>query len=314
VSAVASILWTSAAKAAPSELPPEVGYNYGEIESPRSAATGGALRATATGTSALFINPANMALAKLYHLSGIAQIYPEAGKQSYGGAIVDSIISASSVAGGFGGTWTQQDPEGLKRESTDLRFALALPVSDVLFIGAAGRMLSFSQNGLGPLGLSPVSGGLPYANILNTFTFDAGVTLRPISQLAIALTGHNLTNPDTALVPVSGGLGLGLITDVLSVSADAVLESRTFQKNNVRIMGGAEVLVADKFVVRGGYRFDSGLATHAVSGGFGYVDPRFAVDASVRRGVAGEEYTAVIFGFTVHIEALGLGQESNSDY
>src|ERR1700760_3257218 len=44
--------------AAQSKLPPSVTFNYGENETPRSAAMGGALRALATGSSALFLNPA----------------------------------------------------------------------------------------------------------------------------------------------------------------------------------------------------------------------------------------------------------------
>ncbi len=309
-----ALLGPGRAAAAPSNLPPEVGYNYGEIETPRLAALGGGLRATSTGTSALFVNPANMAAARLYHLTAMAQIHPEAARQSYGGAIVDSIISSSSIAGGLGGTWSQQDPEGIQREWTDLRFGLAMPVGDIFFLGAAGRMLSLSQNGLGPLGQSAVSGGLPFRNIANTITFDAGATLRPVPEFSISITGHNLTNPDTALAPVMGGLGVGFTTDVVSLSADAVLESRTFDRSNVRAMGGVEVLLAERFALRGGYRFDSYIETHALSGGFGYVDPRFAVDASLRRSVAGEEYTVIVFGFTVHVEALGLGSESTSDY
>ena len=54
------------AVAAPSELPSELGYNYGKQESPRVLAMGGALRALSNSTEALYENPANMAATRVY--------------------------------------------------------------------------------------------------------------------------------------------------------------------------------------------------------------------------------------------------------
>ncbi|HSC87217.1 MAG TPA: hypothetical protein VLC09_08110 [Polyangiaceae bacterium] len=311
---LATFAWAQAAAADPSALPPEVGYNYGEVETPRMTAVGGATRATGIGTTALFSNPANMAAAQVYHVTAMAQIHPEAARQSYGGGIVDSVISSSGVAGGVGGLWNQQDPEGVNREWTDFRAALAMPIADVLFVGASGRAFAMSQRGLGPLGQSYVSGGIPDSSIINTFTFDMGATLRPVPEFSIALVGHNLTNPDTALLPLMGAVALGAHTKDFALGADAVLESRTFGEAMVRFQGGGEVLIADVLTLRAGYRFDQGLATQALSGGLGYVDRRFSVDASVRRSVVGYEYTAISFGFTLHIEALGLGAEAEPNY
>ncbi len=94
----------SPARAEESDLPPEVGWNYGEIETPRTAAMAGALRAYSNAIDALFINPANMAATRVYHLGVLAQIWPEASRQSYGGGAVDSIVSSTRLAGGIGGT------------------------------------------------------------------------------------------------------------------------------------------------------------------------------------------------------------------
>ncbi len=314
--AVASIssAWSLHAAADPSSLPPEVGYNYGEIETPRMTAVGGATRATGIGTTALFSNPANMAAAQTYHISAMAQIYPEAARQSYGGGIVDSVISSTGIAGGVGGVWNQQDPEGMNRESTDFRFGLAMPVADVLFLGATGRAFALSQRGLGPLGQSYASGGIPAGTILNTFTFDAGATLRPIPEFSIAIVGHNLTNPDTSLLPLMGALALGAHTKDFSLGGDIVLDARTYNQSMFRFQGGGEVLIADVLTLRAGYRYDQGLNTQAISGGLGYVDRRFSIDAAVRRSVAGYEYTAITFGFTIHIEALGLGAEPGGEF
>src|SRR5262245_20147293 len=89
--ALASALMARPSAADPSELVPEVGYNYGEIESARATALGGAMRALGNGTTALYMNPAGMPLTRVYHLEGMAAIWPEARRQSYGAAAVDSV-------------------------------------------------------------------------------------------------------------------------------------------------------------------------------------------------------------------------------
>lgn len=307
-------LWTTHAQADPSRLEPEYGYNYGDIETPRIAAVGGALRATANSTSAIFVNPANMAASQIYHVSALSQIYPEAARQSYGGAVVDSIVSSTGIAGGLSGVWSSQDPEGIQRETIDFRFGAALPIEDVFYIGLLGRTLSLNQKGTGPLGSSQVSGGIPDSSIVTAFTLDAGATVRPIPEFAIALTGHNLTNPDHAFLPLMGGLGVGVGTKIFSIAADAVIEARTFRETKLRAMLGGEVLLAEAITLRAGYRFDSGLNQHSVSGGAGYIDKKFSVDMAVRRSATGPELTAIMVGFSLHIESLGLGEEDASNY
>src|SRR5690606_26411473 len=109
---------------------------------------------------------------------------------------------STGIAGGLGGIWTLQDPDGIGREWLDLRFGLAMPLGDIFFLGVTGKYITLQQNGVGPLGYSRVSGGLKDSNIIQTMTFDAGATLRPIPQFSIAITGHKLTNLDTSLVPI----------------------------------------------------------------------------------------------------------------
>ena len=93
-----SLTLTSRARADASAIVPEVGYNYGEVETARSAAMGGALRALGNGVTGLYLNPANMALTRVYHLMALAQIWPESRRQTYGAAAVDSgQICASAI-------------------------------------------------------------------------------------------------------------------------------------------------------------------------------------------------------------------------
>lgn len=300
---------------AASEVPPEVGYNYGQVESPRVAALGGALRASSNSTEALFINPANMAVSRVYHIGALAQIWPESNRQSYGLGIVDSIVSASRLAGGLGGTFNRQDPEGVDRTSFDVRFALAYPFSEHFFMGGSGHYLSLKQAGF-PRGIyslvpSQAAAGLNDSAIVQTLTFDAGLTLKPSQEVAISVVGYNLTDPGSSFLPLMLGGGASYGEKDFSIEADVVGDFTTYETGKVRAMGGGELLLGDHFPLRGGYRYDQGAKSHAISGGFGYIDKAYTLDFSVGRVVSGDAATIIVIGFKYHVESTGLGPEGD---
>jgi hypothetical protein len=298
------------AHADPSTLPPEVGYNYGMTEAPRTAGMAGAQRAFSNSTDALFVNPANMAAARVYHIAAIAQLWPEAGRQSYGGAIVDSIVSASRLAGGLGFGWTGQDPSGVDRSAFDVRAALAFPFSDHFYLGAAGRYLSLKQNGF-PRGLydlppSLAASGKRGEAIVQNITFDAGATIKPIPELGFALVGQNLTSAGNGFLPLMFGGGVAYGTSDFTVEVDSVGDFTTYGSTKTRLMVGGEYLAADHFPLRLGYRYDEGQTSHAVTGGLGYIDTAYSIDLSFQRVVSGGDATAIIIGFKYHVESGGL--------
>lgn len=297
-------------EAAPSELEPEVGYDAGQMETPRSAAMGGALRALGTSSEALFLNPANMAAARVYHLAGVAQIWPQARRQSYGGAAVDSVVNRKGIAGGLAANWTQQDADGVDRTSTDFRFAMAAPLSQKFFVGAAARYLTLAQNGQpGTLGLEPslASGGLADEDIVNDITFDAGVTVKPTPELSIAAVGQNLTDAGHGFLPLLLGGGVGYGSSEFSIEVDALSDLTTYDSAKWRFMTGGELLLANVLRLRGGYSYAEGEALHSISGGAGYLSREFSIDASVRTSVKGPQSVALVFGFKYHIDAVGIG-------
>jgi len=305
---------TTVVHAEPSKLPPEVGYNYDEIETGRVAAKNGADRALGSSVSALFQNPANMATSRVYHAAALLQIWPEASRQSYGVGAVDSVGSSSRIAGGLGATWSRQDPDGVDRTSSDLRFAFAYPLSDKLFVGAGGRFMWLSENGAGPLGPSYASSGLDGDKILKNFAFDLGLTLRPGGGLSLALVGNNLNGSDSGYQPLTLGGGIGFARDKFGIEGDLVADLATWDKTKMRAMLGSEVLLGDHAVVRGGYRFDDGAKSHSASLGLGYIDKVFSADLGVRRILAGDAATAVVLTFTYHVESTGLTPTPNETW
>ncbi len=311
---VAFASFARVARADKSTVPPEVGYNYQEIETPRITATNGAVRALSSSTEALFDNPANMSVARVYHLTALAQIWPESGRQSYGAAAVDSVGSSSRLAGGVGATYNTQDTDGIDRRWTDIRFALSYPFSDKFYMGVAGRYLMLSQNGEGPLGASLASSGLAGDKIVRSVSFDAGATFKPTDGLSLSIVGTNLNNPGNGFQPtgVAGGIGFG--KDLFSLEADVAGDFTTYDKTTVRAMAGGEVLLGDHFPLRAGYRYDDGAKSHSLSGGLGYVDTLFSAEIAIRRVVTGEPVTAIVFGFTYHLDSSGLTQNETDSF
>jgi hypothetical protein len=289
----------------------EQGFEQGRIQTPRSTAFGGAQTALGTSTTALYENPANLPLSRVYHFEGLAGLGPEARRQSYGAGVVDS--STSRVAGGIGGTWNVLDPDGIHRQWTDLRLALAYPFGDRFSLGATGRYLRADQRiGSGPLAQSntpdAASDGSPNGPIFNAFTFDVGATFVLTEGLRIAAVGHNLTNPGTGLAPtwVSGGIGYG--HDLFSVEFDAAADFTTFKSTRARYMAGGEVFLANRVPLRVGYRYDDGLKTHAISGGLGYVDKSWSVELGGMHEIAGEHpATFLTLGLRLFYNATGGG-------
>lgn len=306
LAAVFVAIVTRPAHADSSKLDPAIGYNYDEIETGRTAATAGAQRALSTSIGAAFINPANIARERVYHIGAFAQLWPEAKRQSYGAAASDSVSSGSHLAAAAGVTYNFQDPDGIDRRWTDARVAIAYPFSDQFYFGLGGRYLWLSQNGLGPLGLSSVSSGLKGEQIVRNFSFDAGATFRPVPELSLSLVGANLSNPGHGFFPTSLGGGIGYGGKQVALEGDLVADFTTWDATRVRAMAGIETLFADHYSVRGGYRYDQGPGSHALALGTAYIDRMFILDIAVRRTFSGGNATAVVLGFTYHLESSGM--------
>lgn len=309
----AGVAFAAPAAADPSDLPPEIGFDYGDTETPRIAAMGGALRAFSSSTESIYINPGNMAATRVYHIGALAALWPEASRQTYGAAAVDSVGSRTQLAGGLAFAFNRQDPDGVDRQWNDLRFALAFPFSPQFQLGMAGRVMWLKQNGDGPLGSDAVASGLPDDNIVRDFTFDAGMSFRPTPEFAISLVGNSLTNPDHGFLPSRLGGGMGYGTPDFTIEADVVSDFTTWQRTTVLAMGGFEYLAGNVVPLRLGYRYDEGAATHWLSGGLGYVDQEIAAEISARRSVSGEKATAIMIGFKYHLESAGPGISGGFD-
>ncbi|APR83126.1 Hypothetical protein A7982_08475 [Minicystis rosea] len=315
---LAGLLAPGRAEADPSALPPSITYNYGENESARSAAMGGALRATGYGTTGIFQNPATIAAQRLYHIEASAQVTPETNRQVYGGTVVDSVTSrlcgSFSFVGGFA------DPSGIDRSFLDMRLALAFPITDRILIGLGGRYLKLTQSGLGPFGMSSVSGGLFDANstdtprgrmpMVNAVTWDAGLVIKPTDSFYIAAVGQNLTYTKNGILPLTVGGGIGYGSETFSIEADGIADIGSWDKPTARVGAGAEYVISGMVPVRAGYKFDQGGKLHTLSVGTGFIHPIFSVEATVKRTLSNPGATSMVFSIAYHLDSSGVTKPS----
>jgi opacity protein-like surface antigen len=298
---------------------------YGESETPRSAAMGGALRALGSGSAGIFLNPAAMATARLYHIEALTQYTPETRRWVLGGTIVDSITSKLAGAFSIQGIPLPMDPDGIRRTSLDLRLGLAYPITDRFILGINGRYLKVNQSGTAPssygFGSSLVSGGLfdPTSGspptgrtaLVNTATVDVGLVVKPADTFYIAAVGQNLTYANNGFLPLLVGGGLGYGNDTLAVEVDGLADVSSWgvpgaAKPTARLMAGAEYKVAGIVPLRLGYRFDQGAKLNTLSFGSGYVGSEFAVEVSVKRTISNPGATTVFLGIAYYLESSGL--------
>jgi hypothetical protein len=296
-----------AASADPSTTTLEQGYDLGQIQNPREMAFGGAQTAIGTSTGALYNNPANLPLARVYHFEGLAAVSPEARRQSYGLGVVDS--STSRLAGGIAATFNALDPDGIHRTWTDVRLGLGYPLGDRLAVGAVVRYIRANQGiTSGPLGASLVSDGTPAGPIFDDLTVNLGATLIPADGFRIGVVGQNLTNPGVGFAPTTLQSGAGYTSELFSLEADAMADFTTYKSIAGRYMAGGELFLGGHVPLRLGYRFDDGTRTHSLSGGLGYVDSKWSVEASVRQDVV-SEHPSTMIGLSVRFfyNAEGAG-------
>jgi hypothetical protein len=248
---------------------------------------GGGLAATGASTVALYQNPANMELSRVYHFEAEGAFSPEARRYDFGGAIVDS--ANGRFAGGLGANFGMLDPDGIHRSWDDFRVGLSYQFSPHFSLGIAGRYLGVEQNAsVGPFGDSLISSGTPSKALAQYVTGDVGLTITPIESLHISVVGHNLTDPGVSLAPTTLVGAIGYDSRVFALESDVLTDFTSFETTVVRFNLGGELLVGEHVPLRVGYRYDQGTNTHALSGGLGYIGQQWSAEFSVRQDIVGD--------------------------
>ena len=214
--------------------------------STRSIGMGGALRGAATGTAALSLNPSGISLARSYVIEGGYQFLRGSDGHVASLAIADST-SGFNIGGGIYYNYVTASPSGAgERGRHEAGAALSFPFGDKVSLGGTVRYLRIRREM--ETVLKPKTNG---------FTFDAGLTVRPVSFVSIGLAGRGLRDMEDPQAPLTLGGGLALTPRPELVVAVDAYNVQVAPASYLVISGGAEYTIASMLSVRlGGGRMD----------------------------------------------------------
>ncbi len=246
---------------------------------PRAVGLGQTLRASPSGTSGIYQNPAVIAMTPLYHIEAMYQFTGQENMHTGGLAIVDSVTTI--IAAGLAFNYSNITQSRTKHVAYDGRLAIAGGIGDVFYLGMTGRYLHVEQNKSsskwGPIGRAalPPSG----SQQVDGFTFDAGMALKAGKVVTLGIAGYNLTNTGSVFAPIElgGGISLNLFR-IWLLELDPVIDFTSHDDVSVDINFGTEVFLLDALALRAGYMFDIYYDLHSLTAGVAYVHSRFSID------------------------------------
>lgn len=271
------------------------------VESVRGMALGSGVRASAASAHALSVHPANLAQGGLYHLSSQVGYNAAQRRTTVGGSVVDSMTS--KLAAGLSARAFFGDGPAGEHSGWEGRLGLGIPVTEAVRLGIAGRFSKFTitDDGAVPR-VNEASPDDPAeeavqlrAYDIKAFSLDASIGLQLTEGLQLAALGYNLVKTDSPLAPQQVGGSLSFGGTSFALGGDVLVDLTTFDKAKLLAGGGAEYFAQDTFPLRVGYQFDQGRKHHFVTGGLGYVDQRFAVQAALRQRLGSASETRLMF-------------------
>jgi hypothetical protein len=140
---------------------------------------------------------------------------------------------------------------------------------------------------------------------IKAFTMDAAITLRPVPGFAIAALAYNMVNTHSPLAPLILGGSAAFSSSGLTVGGDVLFDLNKqglFSAPPVLVGGGIEYLASGVAPMRIGYAYDQGRGQNFVTGGLGFVDPRFGVQLSLRQTVNGPGETSLFLGVQYFVQ------------
>jgi len=260
----------------------------------RPLGTGGAMRALATGDSGPQLNPSGISLMRTYQVEGAYQYGSTGGTHDGRISAVDST-SALNLGGALNYTYHHQSADGLTQSGHIIGGSLSFPFAEKVFLGGSAKYVHFTGAD------STVHSG---------FTYDAGLTVRPVTQLSIGAVGYNLRDFDDPSLPKGLGGGVAFVPmPTLLFVFDTVYEkvyNDASRDSAQHYMGGAEFSFSSMGAIRlGGGR--NGLTKNGyVSGGLSLLSAEIgALDLGLRQDVSGAQ-KSTIFGISGRLFVPGM--------
>ena len=229
------------------------------LTSTRGYGVANAMVASASGTAAIWHNPAGISSAKMYSVDAAYNYDNDVNGHGFEVNLVD-MKSNEYVGAAVGFLYEHMAPtDGVTEHRMHLRFGVAVPLAnDVISLGVGGVYSHILHNG---------------DKLLGQFTLDAGVIVRPLSWLSVGFSAQNLIvgdykayMPRMIAVGISAGsveLGLnGMFEASFNISADDIAKSGSYGV-------GVEYVLKKLVPIRVGYRYE-GEGHHVLAAGLGY--------------------------------------------
>ncbi|MBN2716745.1 MAG: hypothetical protein JXX14_12905 [Deltaproteobacteria bacterium] len=271
----------------------------------RMLAMGGALRASNSNTSAVYLNPAAMGMSHVYHLNVKYQYTGLDNLHNGGIALVDSITH-QVLSAGLSLDYLRSNKEATDFESWDGRLAGGLNIREVFFLGITGRYLRASQNvsgsARGPEGMALSAFPRNDTVQANGFTMDLGMAARAGDIVSLGLVAYNITNTGTLYAPfqLAGGIS-ALIKNMWLLETDLVADFGSYSNTAMELQLGTELILKEQFSIRGGFDREFHFKVNSYSLGFGYSTTRFAIDLGYRQDIEYLERFRIALGFRIFI-------------
>lgn len=267
----------------------------------RAAGAGGSHTAIASGTDALYYNPAGIARAPMYVLDGAFSFTPHG--SIVGGGIADSKIN-QQIAGAVSYNYFFGQGEHKDLSGHDARLGLAIPVvPERVAIGIGVRYLHFTDKSL------PVIEDEDNSQVfLAGFTGDVGVTVRAHELVHLGLVGQNLLDHcsdddgcrGTTPTRINVGLGIGQETSFMA-SGRVALDLTSGPEPLLDFGVGAEYLVAHMIPLRVGFERRAFLDRNLITAGAGWRSEQAGVDFTYRHDLnQGDRFGYLSAGFSVY--------------
>jgi len=242
------------------------------------------MRAVATGDAGPMLNPSGISLIRSYAVEAGYQYGKSLGSHDVRLSAVDST-SGFNLGGALYYTYHRDSPvDGVTQTGHLVGGSLSFPVIDKIFLGANIKYVRFQD---------------ATDTRHSGFTFDGGLTVRPVPQISVGAVAYNLLDLDTPWVPRGYGGGVAVLPIPALLFAFDMVWTNVYgdatREHALQFMGGGEFSFAASAALRAGGGRDglteNGFATVGITGLSAEIG---AVDLGVRQDLSGQDKSTVV--------------------
>lgn len=270
---------------------------------------GGSLRAASTNASAIFLNPAGIALIQSYVVTAFYDFHVRKNGHVAHSSVVDSIASKWIKAGLYYNLFimrpdvydrNQQKPLTLKQDGHEVGLTFAIPLGARFSIGTTVKYQYYKATIEIP---DPEGDGNIDHTVdrISNIGVDVGMVLKIAEGFTAGVTAMNVVPQKSIHAPMTMGMGLAYGYKTYFLAAFDVLLDFTSKGKKVvpSIFGGLEMFLGGRYAIRLGTMYEGLTEAVSITGGFGYINAKAGVDVFLVQQVDGGVETRI--GFAVKL-------------